>query len=363
MGWTFHQPGRVIAGEQALAALPSMLPAAGPVLLVTSAGARRRGLPAILAELEHAGRLTVLDQVTPNPELDFLDDTIGPLRQHAFGAVVAIGGGSVIDAAKVIAVALAQPGTRPLHAALRSGQAVEWRRDVALVAIPTTSGTGAEVTPFATVWDCAQGAKYSVAGAALVPDYAVLDPRLTYSLPYQETLHTALDALSHAVESLWNVHRNPVSSAFAQRALQLGCAALPRALAEPGDAQARASLQEASLLAGLAISQTRTAIAHAVSYPLTARHQMPHGLACSFTLGALIDFHLAQAPADPFRPVLEPVRALLATLGLKEEVARYASREQVLAQLPSMFNPSRAGNFLHPLGAADLCAILEESLL
>src|SRR5690606_20309422 len=123
----------------------------------------------------------------------------------------------------------------PLGKVLREGRQQTWEKKIPLVAIPTTSGTGAEVTPFATVWDQSEHRKYSITGDLIFPDTAVLDPELTLSLPEKETLYPGLDAISHALESLWNVNRTPVTAGFAIQALELAVEALPTVLGNPAD--------------------------------------------------------------------------------------------------------------------------------
>ena len=215
-----------------------------------------------------------------------------------------------------------------------------------MTAIPTTSGTGAEVTPFATVWDHTNHKKHSLAGPHMYPRSALLDPSLTLSLPSEETLHTGLDATSHALESLWNHNRTPVSSVFAMRALSLIVDVLPSALEAPGDINHRSSMQEASLLAGLAISQTRTATAHAVSYPLTSHFDVPHGLACSFTLPVLLAANLPDLASEGLdEGVLLEVLTLLQGFDLADRLRKYAQPEAVLALQGSMTTKGRSENY------------------
>src|SRR5690606_27378339 len=207
-------------------------------------------------------------------------------------ALIALGGGSTIDSAKALARLLTRPAGTSL-ADLFVAEPLPGRVQAALplVAIPTTSGTGAEVTPFGTVWDYDAHQKRSVVGDDLYPRLALLDPALTLGLPKDVTISSGLDAISHALESTWNRNASPASLGLVTKSLQLSLPALPRAVEEPENLDARADMMQASALAGIAISQTRTALAHAISYPLTARFGLPHGIACSFTLPALLAFN------------------------------------------------------------------------
>ena len=140
-----------------------------------------------------------------------------------FKSVIAIGGGSVIDSAKAIRASMNLVETQPLIKFFRSNLKIRWSNTVKLVVIPTTSGTGSEVTPFATIWDARLNKKYSLTGDFVYPTYAILDPRLTSSLGRELTLYSGLDATSHALESIWNKNSHEESINIAIKALDLIC--------------------------------------------------------------------------------------------------------------------------------------------
>jgi len=346
-----YNPVRIDAGAGGLARVAGHVPPWGDVLLVTTEGFVRRGQADEVRTVLGAERVHVYAEVTPNPELDALDLAKRRFADLQPSAIVALGGGSAIDAAKALSVILDSAQSAPLEHALRQGAGQAWDKAIPVVAIPTTSGTGAEVTPFATVWDSVHHRKHSIAGDAVFPAVAILDPELALSLPEKETLHTALDAISHAMESLWNRNRTSVSEVFAAQALALAVDALPRVLGEPGNLSARSAMQQASLLAGLAISQTRTAIAHAISYPLTSHYGIPHGLACSFTLPNILSEYLQQNEELRFRSLLTAAGGLLEGLDLRVRVAEYATVAQIDALRSEMFQPGRADNYV---GVPDL---------
>ncbi len=354
--WAYFNPVRIFAGGGSLARIAEFVPPEGKVLLVTTQGFVRRGAVSDVVDLLGAARVKVFSEVTPNPDLDDLDRATASLAGQALGAIVGLGGGSVLDAAKALSVTLPCGLSQPLQGIFRNGVDYQWGTSLPVVAIPTTAGTGSEVTPFATVWDGANHLKHSIAGPHVYPRVALLDPELTLTLPAEETLYTALDSVSHSLESLWNKNRTPVSQAFAVQALSMGLEALPRVIADPADLEARAWMQQASMLAGLAISQTRTAIAHSISYPLTSHYGVPHGLACSFTLENVIAVYLAQQPQHPLRALLKDVDAMLRQLKLSERIARYVSLSQISSLKGEMFTPSRADNFEGSL--SDLDSIL-----
>jgi phosphonate metabolism-associated iron-containing alcohol dehydrogenase len=200
--------------------------------------------------------------------------------------LVAVGGGTTLDLAKVLRCRPADGGFDAIAAALR-GQA-PWPRmqPAPLWLLPTTSGTGSEVTRWATVWDteAEPALKRSLDEPWGYAERAFVDPALTLSCPPAVTRDTALDTLAHALEALWNRHANPLSSRLAVAAARGVLQHLPALLAQPGDLGLRSQLALASLQAGLAFSQTRTALAHALSYDLTLQQGVPHGLACALWL-------------------------------------------------------------------------------
>ncbi|WP_374446027.1 iron-containing alcohol dehydrogenase PsrA [Stella sp.] len=281
MGWSYHNPVRVQFGAGAFEGVADAI-AGRPWSLVTYGMDLFRELGRRIAR--RAGEpVAIVDDVAANPDFADLD---GICRRFAAagrtGVVVALGGGSVIDAAKVLAAAGGDFARVRDH--LVAGRPLDPALILPLVAVPTTAGTGSEVTSWATVWDAAGGRKYSIAHPRLYPETAIVDPALTLAAPRGLTLATGLDALSHALESLWNVNANPVSARHAVAAAGLVLEVLPRLVERLDDLDLRSRQAEASLLAGLAFSNTKTALAHNISYDVTLRHGTAHGIACSFSL-------------------------------------------------------------------------------
>lgn len=361
MAWEFFNPVRIVAGAGTSRQLAKHLPPGHYLLLTTAGMVRRGGVAAITGDAGETYRWTV-DTCAPNPQLDALELQCSTLRKNEYDGIVALGGGSVIDTAKVLSAVLRNSDTQALSKHLRHGEALDFSRCLPLACMPTTAGTGADVTPFATVWD--RSAKFSLMHTALYPRLTLLDPELTRTLPEQETLHGALDASSHALETLWNVNTIPLAGTLAVQALEKICANLQGVLDDPDDLEKREALQVASLYAGLAISQNRTAIAHSISYPLTARYGVPHGLACSFTLAALLEL-VARESAWSFpvpASLLLRLKTMFASLSLGKQVRAYCSDEQVLGLIPEMFNPQRAANFTISISPAQVREILDASL-
>ncbi|MFA3790617.1 phosphonoacetaldehyde reductase [Aliiglaciecola sp. SL4] len=340
----------IIETNDFLAQLPELI-CTGTILLVTSKGFTKRGLVSQIINTVSANRVRVFDDVTPNPEKTFLENSYSAFAHEDISTIVALGGGSAIDTAKVFA-ALVSYKKQSLGQLLTRSDLV---CQINLIAIPTTSGTGAEVTPFATVWEGEVNAKHSLYG--ITPTTAILDPNLTLTLPYSETLYPALDALSHSLESLWNKNKTQLSQETAIRAIELICDALPRVLNNSTDIDGRKNLQSAATLAGLAISTTKTALAHAISYPLTLQYGVPHGLACSFSLLAILEVvgeHELNLPMS-----LKPkITRLLTTIDFNQELAPMVNWAEVQDLAKLEFNQSRTANFIIPVDSALISKIL-----
>lgn len=358
-GWKHSNPVHVLAGFDFLPQLTKLVPPSG-VLLVTTSGFTKRGTTGQVVNAIGKDCVTVEDQIDAYPDIDQLDKLIQSLNKLKINRIVAIGGGSVVDTAKVLSVALQCGKTNPIDAIFRKNNPLNWTQKIPLIAVPTTSGTGAEVTPFATVWDPLSKNKHSLFNDMLYPEYALLDPDLTTTLPLQETLYTGLDAISHALESLWNRNRTPISELFANQALTYAAKSFSEAMKNPGDRFHRGQMQMSSLLAGMAISQTKTAIAHSISYPLTSHFLVPHGLACGFTLKVLAEKMLGEGILDN-REAITSIITLLGELELNHEIGRYLEVKDGLKLASLMFNPERSDNFIRSIDTEEILSILEDS--
>jgi len=297
--WTCYNPVNVTAGCGSLAELPRRL-GQRRAILIAFPEAPGLGLVDRIRDLLGDRLAAVETDVHPNPDVEWLAPMYERLwRDHPdVDCVIALGGGSVIDCAKVMLTHPAGGGFAQLLALIEgaSPQPASRGQHRKLLAIPTTAGTGSEVTPWATVWDQARGRKLSLQLPWTWPEAAIVDADLMLSLPHAATLASGLDALSHALESLWNVHRNPVSASLAVSAARSIVATLPQLLAHPERPELRERLATAALQAGLAFSNTRTALAHSLSYDITLKHGTPHGIACSFSLPRIMELAAGRDP-------------------------------------------------------------------
>lgn len=286
----YRNPVAIRFGAGSVAELPDVL-ASRRAVLVTFPEAEGLGLVTRLRAILGAALVAMEDRIEPNPDISYLRAMYERFwREHSdCEAVVAVGGGSTIDTAKALMVGTASGRFEELIALLSKGAPFKPHRVKALIAVPTTAGTGSEVTPWATIWDRAAGKKHSLHLPETWPETAIVDPDLMLTLPNSITLQSGLDALSHALESIWNVNANPISDTFAVAAAREVLATLPALIDKPKDAQLRAQMALAALKAGLAFSNTKTALAHSISYEMTLRFGLPHGIACSFTLPMVLE--------------------------------------------------------------------------
>ena len=371
--WTFHNPVRVHFGVECRKVLRTLLTGQKLLVVTTVRGRRQFTADPYLSSLQ--SDITWVDSVNPNPGLTDTQVEIDRLAEQNFDAVVAFGGGSAMDAAKALAAALA-PGTqcRDLATLIAAPGKHLTGPLLPIHAVTTTSGTGAEVTPFATIWDHENRRKLSLASPYLFPVTAIVDPELTYGLPFAATVSTSLDALNQAFETVWNHNRTPLTTLMAARAIGLAFAAVPRLWSDLDDHTARAMIAESSMLAGLCISQTRTAICHSISYPLTAHFGIAHGLACAATMEQVAREVLDQAPdgltevagllgMSNAAALVDRLASVLDAIGLNALVAAdLTDRAAVLALRGEMVTPGRSDNFILPVTEDILAKIINGSL-
>lgn len=226
----------------------------------------------------------VFSAIQPNPQIVGVMKLITLMALNKCDTIIALGGGSVIDTAK-FAKGIYNGSHMELTSILRyfrSEASFPSTSNIKIIAVPTTAGTGAEVTSVSVI---SHGdIKNAINSAVFLPDICLIDPSLTMTVPPKLTMITGIDALSHALESYWNTNHQPLTDMYAKEAVGLIFANLEKAYNDGSDKSARENMSYAALLAGLAFAQTKTAGCHACSYPLSMIYRLPHGEACAFTL-------------------------------------------------------------------------------
>jgi len=337
-------------------------------LFYGSSSMKRAGVIDSIKDRFSACKIDEFGSISSNPDISDVKEFIVSNKDD-FDLMIAVGGGSVIDFAKSVSFLLRQPGD--LEDCL-TGRARAVNSSIPLIAVPTTSGTGTEVTPWASLWK--RGVKkYSLSNKFMFPAYAVVDPSLTLTLPLEITAYTAFDALSHAFEALWSKHSNPVSDIFAFEAVSIIMEDFEKLIDDLNNPELRYSMSKASLYAGLAFSNTKTAAVHSVSYPMTLHFGVPHGTACSLLLGEFLEYNqefieesklktiLNASNAENISEIKKKFYAFAEKGGLPKTLKEAGVPEEGMEViLNEGFDPDRISNNPREVSRKDLRRILEK---
>jgi alcohol dehydrogenase class IV len=297
----FATAGRIVAGAGRAAELPGMVAGLGSRVLVCTGAdpARHDGLLAGL------GLPAVVVTVDAEPTVELARAGAAAAREHDADVVAAVGGGSVIDLAKAVAMLLGNGGD-PLDylEVIGSGRKIT-QPAVPCVAVPTTAGTGAEVTANAVLASPAHGLKASLRSPLMIPRVALVDPELTVSCPPRVTAASGLDALTQCLEPLVSVRANPLTDGLAREGLRRAAAGLRAAYADGSDLGARADMAMCSLLGGLALANAKLGAVHGLAGVIGGTAVVPHGVACAALLAPVVEANVrALRSGQPGGPAL-----------------------------------------------------------
>ena len=292
--FSYHIPTQIEFGNGAIARLPEFVKALGGsrVLVVGDPGVQRVGLiDRVQAILTGASIFNaVYADVESDPATRSVDEGTVHGKANGCDLVVGIGGGSALDTAKAIGLMLVNDGNIKDYVGIGKVP----RAGAPVIAVPTTAGTGSELTIWSVLSDKVAKAKISVGSVLNCPAIALLDPELTLSLPPQITAATGMDALTHALESYVNTATQPISEAMSDQAMTLIARSLRKAVADGSDVEARGDMLLASTIAAMAFNSTRLGLVHAFAMPLGAKFGIPHGLVNAIMLPEVMRFnHLA----------------------------------------------------------------------
>jgi phosphonate metabolism-associated iron-containing alcohol dehydrogenase len=323
------------------------------VLLVTSQGFVKRGLVDEIVTYTN-NIVGVISSIKSHPEFVDIEEIYSQAYQNQFELIIAIGGGSVMDVAKFISVHNTNKDYQFVEDLTKEKILKKDYKIIPIISIPTTAGTGSEVTPYSTIWNVQEKQKYSLNLPDLFSEVAIYDPVLTLTVPKDITIQTGLDALSHSLESIWNKNASPVTINYAVKSAKLIVNNLVNLTNDLDNLDLRDNMMMACMYAGLAFSNTQTAIAHAISYYVTAHKSVPHGLACSFTLPILIDNIVGKYDFvdDSLIEIFgelssNRLRSLFKELNISTEFESYDIDEKELSILKkSLQNNARAKNSL-----------------
>ncbi len=265
-------------------------------LIVTDSNLEKIGLLAdVKASLEAAGvGYVVYDKVVMEPVVEYVDDGLRAFREAGTDVVVAVGGGSPIDTGKAIAALSRNPGA--ISDFMGAGKLA--KPSAPLIAIPTTAGTGSEVTPFTIITNTVTDVKMLISSPYLIPAVALVDPLMTLKMPRGITAATGLDALTHAIEAYVSIKAQPLTDTFALQAIRLISGNLRTAYSQPDNLEARSRVLIGALQAGLAFANSSVALVHGMARPIGAYFHVAHGISNAVLLPTVIEFSV---PGNPRR--------------------------------------------------------------
>lgn len=283
-------PYRNPAPIESISDIPQILVAKNKksVFLVTDPGVVKCGIIAPILEIleKNSIKYSVYSDIQPNPTVENVENALRKYKSGNANAIIAVGGGSAIDAAKALGARVAHPRKSLGDMA---GILKVYRPLPLFIAIPTTAGTGSETTLAAIITDSAKKHKYSLMSFPLIPHYAVLDERLTLTLPRHLTATTGMDALTHAIEAFIGRSTTAETRALATDAVKLIFANIRKAYADGNDRSARAAMLLASYKAGIAFSKSYVGYVHAIAHSLGGKYNSPHGLANAIILPYVLE--------------------------------------------------------------------------
>ena len=337
--FAYSEPVRIFFGEGERKRLKEIAGSLGLSrgILIADAFLAKNGVAEEIAKDAHL--CAVFSEFAVDPDIKAADAAADLARENGVDHIVALGGGSAMDLAKFLSVAV---GSGRSAEELFYGEIPE--RSIPVIALPTTAGTGSEVTGVSVMSDKSRGVKKPLSSPAFFVAAAVVDPVLTLTLPPFATAVCGIDAVAHALEAYWCRRHNPVSDALAEKALKLLFGGFDRAYDDGSDLGARTDMSMGALLAGMAFAPTRTAAVHACSYPLSEMFGMPHGEACAFTLDL---FTRLNSRIDR-----ERMDALAHSLG-------YASPDALADEIARMKAKTGMRSTLAEIGCGDIGALAE----
>jgi alcohol dehydrogenase class IV len=353
MTFDFATAGRIMAGAGRAAELPQVLAGLGSRVLVCTGAdpARHTGL---LAGLELPAAVF---PVAAEPTVELARAGTAAAREHGADVVAAIGGGSVIDLGKAVAMLLGNDGD-PLDylEVIGAGRKIT-RPAVPLLAVPTTAGTGAEVTANAVLASPAHGVKASLRSPLMIPRVALVDPGLTVSCPPPVTAASGLDALTQCLEPFVSVRANPLTDGLAREGLRHAAAGLRAAYADGRDLGARAHMAMCSLLGGIALANAKLGAVHGLAGVIGGTADVPHGVACAALLAPVIEANVrALRSGPPGQPTLDRYTEAARLLTGQPAAAIEDGLAWIRATVTLLAVPGLAAFGLRPQDAGDLAA-------
>lgn len=355
--YKYFMPVEIVFGRDSLSDLISfpLIQKAKNPLLILGEHLKREHDGTIDKLIFQLGRKLLINNFQiAKSDIDTIDNFASFCRGKRPDLIIAVGGGTILDTAKIGAVLTTNLDSIKDYVVSQKRKIN--CQGIPLVAIPTTAGTGSEVTSFATVWDTKKKKKYSLDSFFLFPRLALVDPAMTDNLPPNITAFTGMDALAQAIEAYWSKNHNSISDVFALSAIKLIMNNLEKAVNDSNE-PTRDKMSQGSLFSGLAFSNTKTTICHSVSYPLTAHFGISHGHAVALTLSPFMEFSFKAIEKERGVKLLEAMSAkdvkhacnkitnLMKTTGMETRLSKLGIKEKDLKTIIAEgFTPERANN-------------------
>ncbi|MFH1453398.1 MAG: iron-containing alcohol dehydrogenase [Armatimonadota bacterium] len=371
--WKYHMPVKIFLGFGTLGNITDEMDEFNfveKVMIITGkTSAEKYGHLDILLSALKGRKVKLYNRVDSNPDIALFNEAAKEVRKYKPDVIIGLGGGSVLDVGK--AAALLATNNLSIEKCLKDRSKIR-SLPVPFIAVPTTSGTGSELTPWSTVWDYKKKKKMSLEHPFMYAEAAVVDPYLTMTMPSDITASTGLDALSHAVEALFSPNLSPVSAYYALLSIELITNNFNRVLDKRSDRTARYDMSMASLFAGLAFSNTKTGASHALSYSLTMNYNIPHGVASALTLPALVKLNYGadkQIAGHIFKSMnvktasqaAEKIRKFIKKGGFSYRLRDYGVTEKGIKELiKDALSTDRIKNNVKRLTKSDINKILKE---
>ena len=358
--FSFKIPQEIVFGVGALKRLPELLEKCGSrkMLIVSDRSLEKIGVVDKVKKIVEASGIEVsmfLD-ILPNPTVEMVDQAVKAYQDSGATSIVALGGGSPMDVAKAVGVLATYGGSiTEYEGAHKVPGAI-----VPMIAIPTTAGTGSEVTPFSVITDTARNYKLTVFSYELLPKYALLDPEMITSVPPSVAAACGIDALIHALEAYISLGSSPFSDAMAEKAMELIGGNIRRFVANRKDIEAASAMMTGSMFAGIAFAWARLGNVHAMSHPVSAYFGVAHGVANAILLPVIVEYNAladhgryekiynyireGKEPTKDFKPqmLVDEIRSLNAQLGIPASLSAVGVTED---KIPAMAEDAmKSGN-------------------
>jgi aldehyde dehydrogenase (NAD+) len=334
--FAYNCPTAVTAGHGSLSSISKTITGLGcrRAFIITDPGVKKAGLAELVKNALSDFYVGMYDNVAPDPDLEAVDAATEAARESRADCIVSVGGGSVIDTGKGVCVTLKNGGKAVDH--LRMYGLTE--PQTPHIVIPTTAGTGSEVTGAAVLTSKGAGRKVFIGDPRIMPNAAILDPRFTMSLPKEMTVATAMDAMTHAVEALSSLMANLICDGLALHAIRLINENLPLVVKDGKNEKARLNMQVAATMAGWAFGIAQVGLAHAMAHTIGTLHHVPHGAGCGIVLPKVMRFNVDHATA---KLALVAQAMGVDTKDMKERDAALAAADAVEALMKKVGHPMR----------------------